>query len=54
MTELNILSDEELVKKFISGDSKCIDLLIERHYQRIYSFIFLMVRQRDLAVLHTT
>lgn len=49
MTELNILSDEELVKKFISGDSKCIDLLIERHHQRIYSFIFLMVRQRDLA-----
>ncbi|PRY95976.1 RNA polymerase sigma-70 factor (ECF subfamily) [Marinilabilia salmonicolor] len=49
MTELTILSDEELVKKFISGDSRCIDLLIERHHQRIYSFIFLMVRQRDLA-----
>jgi RNA polymerase sigma factor (sigma-70 family) len=49
MTDLNILSDEELVKKFISGESRCIDLLIDRHQQRIYSFIFLMVRQRDLA-----
>ncbi len=49
MTDLNILSDEELVKKFVSGDSKCIDILIDRHQQRIYSFIFLMVRQRDLA-----
>jgi RNA polymerase sigma-70 factor (ECF subfamily) len=49
MTDLKILSDEELVKKFISGDVRCIDLLIDRHYQRIYSFIFLMVRQRDLA-----
>lgn len=49
MTDLNILSDEELVKKFISGEVKCIDLLIDRHQQRIYSFIFLMVRQRDLA-----
>ena len=44
-----MLSDEELVKKFISGDARCIDLLIERHHQQIYSFIFLMVRQRDLA-----
>jgi RNA polymerase sigma-70 factor (ECF subfamily) len=49
MTDLKILSDEELVKKFISGDTRCIDLLIDRHHQRIYSFIFLMVRQRDLA-----
>lgn len=49
MTELNNLSDDELVKKFISGESRCIDLLIDRHQQRIYSFIFLMVRQRDLA-----
>lgn len=49
MTELNCLSDEELVKKFISGESRCIDLLIDRHQQRIYSFIFLMVRQKDLA-----
>ncbi|MGQ1891560.1 RNA polymerase sigma factor [Thermophagus sp. OGC60D27] len=49
MTDLKLLSDEELVKKFISGDARCIDLLIERHHQQIYSFIFLMVRQRDLA-----
>lgn len=49
MTDLKILSDEELVKKFISGDTRCIDLLIDRHHQRIYSFIFLMVHQRDLA-----
>lgn len=49
MTDMSILSDEELVKKFISGESRCIDLLIDRHQQRLYSFIFLMVRQRDLA-----
>lgn len=49
MVELKTLSDEELVKKFISGDAKSIDLLIDRHHQQIYTFIFLMVRQRDLA-----
>ncbi|MFO8001977.1 MAG: sigma-70 family RNA polymerase sigma factor [Marinilabilia sp.] len=49
MTDLTVLSDEELVKKFISGEARCIDILLDRHQKRIYSFIFLMVRQRDLA-----
>ncbi|MGM0377861.1 MAG: RNA polymerase sigma factor [Bacteroidota bacterium] len=49
MTEVTFLSDEELVKKFISGETRCIDILIDRHQKRIYSFIFMMVRQRDLA-----
>ncbi len=49
MTDLINLSDEELVKRFISGEKKCIELLIDRHKQRIFSFIFLMVRQQELA-----
>jgi RNA polymerase sigma factor (sigma-70 family) len=49
MTDTTILSDEELVKEFISGNAKCIDILINRHQKRIYSFIFLMVRRQDLA-----
>ena len=49
MTEFTILSDEELVKKFVSGETRCINILIDRHQKRIYSFIFMMVRQRDLA-----
>jgi RNA polymerase sigma-70 factor (ECF subfamily) len=49
MTEYNNLSDEGLVKGFTSGDHKCFDVLLERHKQRVFSYIFLMVRNQDLA-----
>ncbi|NLX72707.1 MAG: sigma-70 family RNA polymerase sigma factor [Bacteroidales bacterium] len=49
MTDLNKLSDEELVKSFVSGDKKCFDVLLERHKQRIFSYIFMMVRKQELA-----
>ena len=49
MTDINILSDEELVKGFANGNQKCFNILIDRHKQKIYSFIFLMVRKQELA-----
>ncbi len=49
MTDLLNLSDEELVKSFVSGNQKCFDVLLERHKQKIFSYIFLMVRKHELA-----
>ncbi|MGQ1947988.1 RNA polymerase sigma factor [Geofilum sp. OHC36d9] len=49
MTEYNSLSDEGLVKGFTSGDYKCFDVLLNRHKQRVFSYIFLLVRNQDLA-----
>jgi RNA polymerase sigma factor (sigma-70 family) len=49
MTDLFNLSDEELVKSFVSGNQKCFDALIERHKQKVFSYIFLMVRRQELA-----
>jgi len=49
MTDLLKLSDEELVKSFVSGEKKCFDILLERHKQKIFSYIFLMVRKQELA-----
>ena len=49
MTDLINLSDEELVKSFAEGDQRCFNVLIDRHKQKIYSFIFLMVRRQELA-----
>ena len=49
MTEYNNLSDEGLVKGFASGNYKCFDVLLDRHKQRVFSYIFLMVRNQDLA-----
>jgi RNA polymerase sigma-70 factor (ECF subfamily) len=49
MTELKKLSDEELVESFAEGNPKCFDILIDRHKQKVFSFIFLMVRRQELA-----
>jgi len=49
MTDLKILSDEELVKGFVDGNQRCFNILIDRHKQKIFSFIFLMVRKQELA-----
>ena len=49
MTELNFLSDEELVKGFVAGNQKCFSLLVERHKQKVFSYIYLMVRRQELA-----
>ncbi len=49
MTEIYQLSDEELVKGFISGNQKCFEILVERHKQKVFSYIYLMVKRQELA-----
>lgn len=49
MTEVNKLSDEELVKGFVSGKQKCFDAILDRHKQKVFSYIFLMLRNQELA-----
>ncbi len=44
-----VLSDEQLVKDFVAGDSSSIDVLIERHKAKIFSYIIMCVKQQELA-----
>lgn len=44
-----IISDSELVKSYIDGNEQSIEILIKRHKQRIYSFIYSKVLDRDLT-----
>jgi RNA polymerase sigma-70 factor (ECF subfamily) len=44
-----IISDSELVSSYITGDEKSLEILIKRHKQRIYSFIYSKVLDRDLT-----
>ncbi len=45
----NKIKDFELVNQFINGDQSCIDALIERHKKRVYTYIFLIVKNQQLA-----
>jgi len=44
-----IISDSELVSSYIKGDEKSLEVLIKRHKQKIYSFIYSKVLDRDLT-----
>jgi len=42
-------TDYELITSFINGDDKSIELLILRHKSKVYSYISMYIRSRDLA-----
>jgi len=49
MDKLILLSEDELIKYFIEGKEECLKILIERHKNRIYSYILMMVKNQELA-----
>ena len=44
-----ILSDATLVGNYLEGNESALELLINRHKQRIYSFIYSKVMDRDIT-----
>ncbi|MFO7828949.1 MAG: sigma-70 family RNA polymerase sigma factor [Bacteroidales bacterium] len=42
-------SDHELVKQFVSDNQSGIETLIKRHKDKVYTYIFLMVKNEHLA-----
>jgi len=44
-----IISDALLVSNYIKGDENALEILITRHKQKIYSFIYSKVYDRDVA-----
>ena len=43
------LDDSVLVSNYIEGNERCLEILILRHKQRIFSFIYSKVQDRDVA-----
>lgn len=46
---IQVLSDQVLLDHYLSGDRTAISQLIERHSRRVRDYIYLMVKDRDLA-----
>ena len=46
---IQVLSDQVLLNHYLSGDRTAISQLIERHSRRVRDYIYLMVKDRDLA-----
>ena len=49
MINLKKLSDEELVVAYAQGNNSAFDSLLNRHKDTVYSYIYFIVRNRELA-----
>ncbi|MGN0032861.1 MAG: RNA polymerase sigma factor [Candidatus Limimorpha sp.] len=45
----NNLSDKELVVRYQAGDVSCFQVLVDRYQNKVYSYIMMLVRDRQLA-----
>lgn len=45
----HVISDQELVRRYIKGDESAFETLILRHKQRIYTYVYMMVKDEQLA-----
>jgi len=49
MINLKTLSDEELVVAYAQGNNPAFDILLNRHKDTVYSYIYFIVRNRELT-----
>ena len=46
---LEILNDKELVESYRNGNVASFELLVERHQNKVFSYILMLVKDRQLA-----
>ena len=49
MENLKKLADEEVVRLYAEGNNVAFDTLLSRHQSKIYSYIYFIVKNRDVA-----
>jgi len=49
MKSTNTLTDEQAIQQFLKGDTKAFELLIEKHKSKIFTSIYLLVKDKYLA-----
>lgn len=49
MKKLDSLPDDQLVAAYAHGENRAFDILLNRHQTRVFSYIFSVVKNRDVA-----
>ena len=49
MQRQNTMTDDELAKAYMSGDNAAFDVLLSRYKTKVFSYIFSMVNDREVA-----
>jgi len=47
--DLRNLDDYALIKQYLDGKSHCLEVLINRHRNKVFSYILMVVKNRELA-----
>lgn len=47
--DYGVLNDQELVKLYLEGNEAAFETLLRRHKRKVWSHIFLLVRDRDIT-----
>ena len=46
---MQLLSDNELVKLYMNGNEESLSILVKRHKRRIFSYLYLISRNKELT-----
>lgn len=49
MSNLSKMTDDMLVNLYVEGNNQAFDVLLNRHKDRLYSYIYFIVRSREVA-----
>jgi RNA polymerase sigma-70 factor (ECF subfamily) len=49
MGNLNKLTDDALVNLYLQGNNSAFDILLNRHKERLFNYIYFIVRSREVA-----
>lgn len=49
MQQTTKLTDDQLVAAYAKGDNQAFDILLKRHQTRVFSYIYSVVKNRDVA-----
>ena len=49
MDDLTKCTDEELVALYAEGNNEAFDILLKRHHNKVYSYIYYIVKNKDLT-----
>ena len=47
--QFSAITDQDLIKNYLNGNEKSFEELLKRHKNKVYTHIYLMVRDNDLA-----
>ena len=47
--QANVISDQDLIGKYLTGDESALETIIRRHKNRVFAYILMVVKDKELA-----